>query len=133
MQKIASQIADRVLQKLARYPFTARKERFEGSPEEWRESNLQRVQDFKSKAPLLGGLVGAGIGGAGALGGKRLPGTMSKERILVALLGAGALGLLGAGGGYLAGRGVEREAERQTPSDWKRGLETFNRQYGQGE
>ena len=135
--KSASDISDAILQKCALYPFKAENKRFEGTPEEWKDYNVERAEKLRTALPVAGGAVGAGAGGLGGLlasklvGGSRLSGgATGKEKLLMSLLGAASGGLLGAGT-WAAVRNIPaEEAKGLSPSAWAKGLEVFNRRFG---
>lgn len=110
MQKIAEQIADRVLVKLA-------------ASDEYAESLRRSPGSGVGLAALLGGGAGAGVGLAGAI---RRPELLRSLKGLGTPGRAAAAGLMGAGIGAGAGAGLRalyNQGQNQTADDIDEALE----------
>jgi hypothetical protein len=154
MKKTTEQIADMVFEKIAFnydenqvfYHPKPPKEKFEGTPEEWKQYNTARASRgiplalariLGIQGAVGGGLVGGVVGGrAGAASSGSLKGKLGRGA-----LGALLLGGLGAAGGGAAGTGLgllaapllavaaSREAKRISNPAWAKGLDQFNAEY----
>lgn len=129
MEKIAEQIADRVMQKCALYPFQSEQKKFEGTPEEWAATNTERAEKLKTLLPAVGGGVGAATGAGMSALLSSGAGLSGKQKLIRTLLGALGGGAGGVGMGALQGGMMGRELKKTSPEDWKQGLETFNKRF----